>query len=94
MNYLDFMKPEEITISKMWAVICAHLFKDRAVPSIQYEEMRRAFYMGFTEGFKVMVDVSERLSETDAAAVMTRLNDEAAAFHVSEIEKLKKGEQR
>ncbi len=89
MNYLDLMKPEEITISKMWSVICDHLFKGKAIPSIQYEEMRRAFYMGFTEGFKVISDLSERMTEDQAVPVLSRLNAEAASFHEGEIKRMK-----
>lgn len=84
-NYLDLFAPEDIHIEKLWFVISKAMYKGQEVTQLQHDEMRKAFYIGFTECFKIMADLSDRLSEDQAAAVLSRLSDEARAFHDKEI---------
>ena len=88
-SYLDFFKPEDIQLKKMWEVISRMLFP-KGASEIQYLEMRRAFYIGFTECFKIMSDVSDRMSEEEASKVLSRLHDEAKMFFEQELPKLKR----
>lgn len=87
MKYTDFYKPEEITVAKIWQVISAALFR-KPVPQIQQDEMRRTFYMGFTEAFKLMTDISEAFAEDQASRILARLHEEVNVFHAQEIAKL------
>lgn len=89
-SYLDFFKPEDIQLKKMWEVIARMLFP-KGASEIQYLEMRRAFYIGFTECFKIMSDVSDRMSEEEASKVLARLHNEVNSFFENEIPKIKQG---
>lgn len=87
-NYLDMFKPEDIAVSKVWEVVSAMLFKGMQPSQVQRDEMRRAFYVGFTENFKIMNDVSDRLTEDQACDVLTRINKELREFHDAEIARM------
>ena len=87
-KYTDFMKPEDISIENCWKVIAGALFKNENVSQVQHDEMRRTFYMGFTECFKIMNDLADVMSEAGAADILSKINDEATAFHAKEIGKL------
>jgi hypothetical protein len=84
-SYLDTFKPEDISVGKIWEILLALLFKGLVPSQVQHDEMRRAFYMGFTECFKVMNDLSNKLTEDQACDVLTRINKELMAFHDAEI---------
>jgi hypothetical protein len=80
-KYTDLMKPEQITIETCWKVFAHAIFKGQAtVGRIQFEEMKKAFYGGFSECFKIINDVSEALPEEQAYQVLDRLTREGNAF--------------
>lgn len=82
------MGPDEISIKKCWGLIAAQIFKG-PVSKLQHDEMRRTFYMGFCECFKIMADLSDRLSEEKAADVLSRINSEGVEFMADEIARMK-----
>lgn len=88
MNYLDLFEPKQIAVRKIWEVVSALIFKGAQPSQVQHDEMRRAFYIGFTECFKVMNDVSEKLTEDQACDVLTRINEELRKFHDAEITRI------
>ena len=81
-KYTDFFDPKDISIARCWAVVAVALFKDNPVSKVQHDEMRKTFYIGFTECFKIMTDLAGDLSEEEAANVLKRISDEASAFHL------------
>lgn len=78
LKYTDIMKPEDISIAHCWTTFAGLVLS--GVSDIQRSEMRKAFYAGFTECFKIHIDISTTLSETEAVATLSRLNDEANEF--------------
>lgn len=84
-NYLDIFKPEQLTVAAIWEVVEKMIFQNMQPSEVQRTEMRRAFYIGFTENFKLMNDVSDRLTEDQACDVLNRINKELMAFHEAEI---------
>jgi hypothetical protein len=76
----DFVKPEDMSIAFLWTNFAGHVLPPEAGPT-QREEMRKAFFAGFTECFKVINDYCTRLNERDAVALLDRLNQEALAFY-------------
>ncbi len=84
-NYLDIFRPEEISVDKIWDVVATMLFKNMQPSKIQHDEMKRAFFIGFTENFKLMTDVSDRLSEVQACNVLSRINNELNKFHEEQV---------
>lgn len=80
-KYTDFFAPEDLSLAKCWMVVSSALFKGKEVSQVQREEMEKAFYIGFTECFKIITDMSDELPEDKAAGVLDRLAGEAAAFH-------------
>ena len=79
LSYTKLMKPEEISVDKIWT-----LFKIAVIPkdasTLQVLEMKKSFFAGFIECFKVMSDVSTDLDEKDACGVLSRINLEAHEF--------------
>lgn len=77
-KYTDVLRPDQISIRFIWAV-----FEKMVIPvdasEIQRDEMRKAFYAGFTECFKITCDISE-LKEKDALKVLDRLSLEGEEF--------------
>lgn len=91
-KYTDFFDPKDIAISKCWMVISNVMFKD--IPAYpmsleQRENLRKAFYVGFVECFKIVSDISTDLTEADACAVLSRISAEGNAFHDTTIASLK-----
>jgi len=79
LKYTDVMKPEDISIANLWTVFAGAVM-DAGAPQIQRDEMRKSFYAGFTECFKIMVDLSDGLTEAEAAQTLERLSGESRAF--------------
>lgn len=78
----------EITVAKCWEALTKLLYHDRSISQIQHDEMRRAFFIGFSECFAIMTDLSDELTEDEAAKVLDRLATETNAFHADEIKRL------
>lgn len=79
LKYTDVMKAEDINIAHLWTQFAGIVIPADA-PAVQREEMRRAFYAGFVECFKITIDISTTLPEADAARVLDGLNKESRAF--------------
>ena len=86
-TYTVLHKAGLLSVGGLWTLLERTLLSKEA-PQIQRDEMRRAFFIGFTECFAVMNDLSENLSEDDAAKVLSKLNDEVSAFHAKEIHRI------
>jgi hypothetical protein len=89
MKYTDVMKPEDISIGHCWNTFAGLVLS--GVSDIQRSEMRKAFYAGFSEGFKIMVDVSSELTEEQAVQVLDRLNAESNEFVMKMVADLQHG---
>lgn len=89
MNYTDFFDPKDLTIQLLWRIVSGQIFKGKEISQVQHDEMRRTFYIGFTECFKIMTDLAAALPEDVACQVFTRLSAEANSFHTEEIKRLK-----
>lgn len=79
LKYTDVMKPDDINIVQLWTIFAGFVLHPGA-PADQREEMRRAFYAGFVECFKIFTDVSIALPEADAVRVLDRISKESHAF--------------
>lgn len=79
LKYTDVMKPEDISIAKLWLVFAGAVLPANA-SELQRVEMRKAFYAGFVECFKIVTDLSDVLPEDQAVQVLDRLHKESAAF--------------
>lgn len=79
LKYTDVMKPEDINVATLWMTFAgAVLPVDASVT--QRTEMQKAFYAGFFESFKIFIDISSDLTETQAVGVLDRLNKESKEF--------------
>ena len=63
---------------------------DMPVSALQREEMRKAFYAGFFEAFKVLNDYAVELPSDQAAKVLEKLDDEAREFFKKMIEEFER----
>ncbi len=77
-NYLDVIKPEDLSIAHLWTHFAGLVLP--GAPAIQRAEMRKAFYAGFIECFKITDDVAVRLTEEQACVVLARINAEGTEF--------------
>lgn len=80
LKYTDVMKPEDINIAYLWTIFAGHVLPANA-PAVQRDEMRKSFYAGFVECFKIMSDLTDALPEAEACKVLERLDGEAKAFY-------------
>lgn len=78
-NYFDVVAPDELSIAHLWTHYAAMVLPV-GVSAAQREDMRRSFYAGFIECFRIVSDASAKLPEAQAAQVLSRLNDEGHAF--------------
>lgn len=86
-KYTDFFKPEEISISNIWDLYFKNIYPQVPKNSIQHEEMKRTFFAGFTECFKIMNDISTEFPEEKAATILDRFNTEAHSFFQEMMDK-------
>lgn len=80
LKYTDVMKPEDISVAHLWTHFAAMVVPLGASAG-QREDMRRSFYAGFLECFKIVTDVSTELPEQRAAQVLERIDAEVKAFY-------------
>lgn len=78
LSYLDVMKPEDISIANCWTNFAGFVLPSDA-SAVQREEMRKAFFAGFCECFKMYFDVTA-LPEREAVATLDRIKKESDAF--------------
>lgn len=79
LKYTDVMKPEDISIAFCWLNYSSFVLPP-TVSNVQREEMRKAFYAGFIECFKIMVDISDVCTVEQAGAALDRMSAEAKEF--------------
>jgi hypothetical protein len=77
--WTDIVEPKELTIAYLWTLFAGHVIPVTA-PRFQREEMRKAFYAGFVECFKVINDVSVKLPEPQSYQLLERISNEANEF--------------
>jgi hypothetical protein len=80
LKYTDVMKPEQISVAFCWEVYRAYVVPANASAE-QVQDTRMAFYAGFSECFKIMVDLTDSLTEDHAADTLSRINTETRAFY-------------
>jgi len=78
-KWTDLVDPEKLTIEMMWGIF-SKLVISKQAPDIQNREMKKAFYAGFIECFKIMTDISTELSEDNACLVLDKIQTEADEF--------------
>lgn len=79
-SWVDVVKPEDMSIAYLWTNFAGFVLPPEA-PPLQREEIRKAFFAGFTEAFKVLNDYATALSEPQAIALMDRLAAESHEFY-------------
>jgi len=79
LNYPDLVQSKDMSINLLWALFAQAVLPLNASP-LQQDEMRKAFFAGFIECFKVVTDYATALPEDDAAELLSRLNTEATEF--------------
>ncbi len=89
LKYTDVMRPEDISIAHCWTMFAGAVMEPGA-PAIQRIEMRRAFYAGFSEAFKIMVDLSGELTEKQATAILDGLHKETLTFFEQQMAEMEK----
>jgi hypothetical protein len=62
------LKSEEVTIKQQWNTFAKNAIPNIAVNSIQYREMRRAFYSGVVAGLMMLQDIPDTKTEEEIEA--------------------------
>jgi hypothetical protein len=78
-EWTDYVKPQDMGIAFLWANFAGFVLPADASET-QRNEMRKAYYAGFFECFKVMNDYAVRLPEDEAAKLFERLCEENEQF--------------
>jgi hypothetical protein len=74
-----FKDPRTISVAMLWQMYEARLLHPNT-PAANRDALREAFYMGFTECFKIHFDMSTELTEDQAVEVLGALNAECHEF--------------
>ena len=77
--YDEIFDPQTYTIAISWRMFAATVLP-LGCSKVQTDETKKAFYAGFLECFKVMVDYSSALEEDEASHLFTRLTEEGNDF--------------
>lgn len=77
MSLFDLVKnPEDLTVKMIWRMFWNAGHGDKHASEIQYRETKEAFYVGFSECFKLMYDASTRFDEDRANDLLVKINSE------------------
>lgn len=88
LNWADIVgDPNLLKVEMFWRLYAQNIFANQQVSAIQYKETKQAFFVGFSECFRVMTDISERYSEQDASDIITRLAEESNNYIDSLIDR-------
>jgi hypothetical protein len=87
-KYKDFFDPKDISIAQLWTIFAGAVLPADASP-VQRQEMRKAFYAGFIEAFRIMTEFSADLPQDEAMSVLDRLNVESLDFVKGMVAELK-----
>jgi len=79
LKYTDVMKPEDISVAHCWNTFAGFVLEPQH-SAIQRSEMRKAFYAGFSECFKITVDMATELTVEQSVAVLDRLSKECDEY--------------
>jgi hypothetical protein len=90
-NYVDLFKdPKDIKIESLWRIYAHNIFNGHKVSAIQYSETKQAFYVGVSEMFRLMSDLSIKFDEDTAASILDRLSTETNDYIDSLIDRTMK----
>lgn len=77
--YTDVIEPSELSVAYLWTLFAGMVLPVNA-SALQREEMRKAFYAGFVECFKLINDVAVKLPEPQSYRLLGRISGEANEF--------------
>ena len=94
LNLADLLGgPNKITVENMWRVFSHLLYQGKEISAVQYQETKQAYFIGFSECFKIMTDISEKFDEDEASKILTRLARESNEYIESALKRqTKQGE--
>lgn len=87
-TYTDIYRSGNLTVDKLWTIMSAKLFEGQEIGDVQRIEMKRAFFIGFGECFKMTMDLSSDLPEEEAMKVFTTIGTEIREFQDKTLEEL------
>ncbi len=80
-NWTDLCKkPGDVSIEMLWKIYSGSIFEGIEVSATQYSETKQAFFVGFSECFRFMTDISSGLEESVACDILSKLSREANGF--------------
>lgn len=86
-NYLDLFKSkEEIKVETLFQYYLGSVYQGVAMSSVQYREIKKTFFAGFSECLRLCYDMPDRYSDDDSSAILSQLTLETNAFIKSQIE--------
>lgn len=79
-DYSRIFDPHQISIHSVWLLFKAVHLKNGTYSESQMEDLKVAFYAGFTECFKIVSDYAAGIEESEAMALLDRLCDEGSSW--------------
>lgn len=87
-GWTDLIKdPSKLTVEMIWRLYAENIFKGKEVSAIQYKETKQAFFVGFSECFRIMTDFASNLPEEQACSLFSNLAKESNVFIDSLIDR-------
>lgn len=68
---------DNLKVEMTWRLYASHIFEGHDVSAVQYKETKQAYYVGFSECFKLMNDIAVKYDEDTASDILTRLCKES-----------------
>ena len=88
LNWADLFKdPTKISVEMTWKIYSGHIFNNKNISATQYSETKQAYYVGFSECFRMMTDLSTKLPESQAGSILSKLSRECNTYVESLIER-------
>lgn len=78
-SYAQIFPDGEVKVETLWQLFARFHFCNREVSTIAYQEVKKAFFIGFCECFRIMTDFAGDLPEERACQVFSAMGAELNA---------------
>lgn len=75
-----FKDPKDVSIETFWRLFSQIAFEGKGISALQYGEMKKAYFIGFSDCFKFMSDFANEMSEDKACEIFSKIAKESNEY--------------
>jgi len=79
-SWAKLLDENRLSVETLWQLTANIIFDGKEISQTQHDQMRKAYFMGFSECFKVMTDFASDLSEDKACDFFSKIGLELNKF--------------